>query len=103
MNLENIILQGGSLAVVLACFIIVLQWLLKHFTVALERIEQGQYAGVLAMMGITKVIFRVSIKADSLTDEQTKQMLAETLQQLDELEAILIELKSEATLRNRKK
>lgn len=50
MNLENIILQGGALAVILSSFILVLRWLLNHFTKSLARIEQSIHVNTMTLI-----------------------------------------------------
>ena len=69
MDFSNLILQGGALGVVLACFISVQYWLLGHFTRALARIEATQYIFIQAMMAITKTQMQANFNLIGLSEE----------------------------------
>jgi hypothetical protein len=91
--MENLILQGGALAVILLSFLTVLGWLLKHFTTALNRIESAIHACTLSNLHLAKVTFQANMAPpDGHTDEILKQSYKENLHTMREIESTLASL-----------
>jgi len=91
--MDDLILQGGALAVILCAFLGVLTWLLKHFTNALTRIEDSIHANTKTILLMSKVNIQTSLAPkDGHTDDALKQAYSDNLTTLKEIEAQLSRL-----------
>ena len=99
MDFQDLILQGGALAVVLACFIFVLWWLLGHFARSLNRIERGLHATTLAMLALSKAQMHANFNLNGFDpndkDSKAVMMYDDVLKTLDDIEKMLDALAKE--------
>ena len=66
MDLNELILQGSALAVLLGSFLLILQFLLNSFAKTMGQIEEAQHATTQALLEMVHVVKANNEKIDSL-------------------------------------
>lgn len=72
MPMEQLILQGGALAVILFAFVFILKWTLTSFTSSLRSIEAAQYAHTLTLMAFSQLLLTHDLTASGVNEALRK-------------------------------